>query len=181
MGRACGDGEHLSLSPVVAPHAFPILFLNRLSSVFEETLVALQDGINFHLLFAVSFLRRSFVRPLLSSEMDDFRIKAALILFLIINFMLFRQPGERERKKRVLEFDTPRSVFKKEPSVHKCTGISRVQTMSWGPLWQQKGGFEIVGFSVKDLKVLSNSVRVPMQLPRSATPNSTTFFGGGGE
>lgn len=25
--------------------------------------------------------------------MDDFRIKAALILFLLVNFVLFRQPG----------------------------------------------------------------------------------------
>lgn len=136
MGRACGDGEHLSLSPVLAPHAFTILFLSRLSFVFEETLVALQGGINFHLLFAVSVLRRSFVRPLLSAEMDDFWIKAALILFLIINFVLFRQPGvgggrERGKKAPAPEFDTPQSVFKKNrrcinalafPKFKQCPG-----------------------------------------------------------
>lgn len=101
--------------------------------------------------------------------MDDFRIKAALILFLLVNFVLFRQPGRAGGG----GFDTPRSVFKKEPPVHKRTHW-HFQSSDNVPAAGRR--FEMVGFSVKDLEAPSNSAEVPVELSFkcSATPTSTT-------
>lgn len=96
--------------------------------------LALQGGINFLQLLVVSFLRyswksRQFVWPL-SSETDDFGIKAALILFIISNFVLFRQPGEQEGERERERKCTNAGIWRvsvslqKEPPVHKSTDIS---------------------------------------------------------